>query len=183
MEKELRGVIMITKIISKEELKSLYEKDFYKWITENVQLLKNKDFDLVDWENVIEELESMGRSELSSAISFMTVVLEHLYKYEHFRDNNTMGNGWIKSILNSRYRLIKIFDKNPSLEKKAEESIQEAWEDSIKKMITWFKYPENHHLAKRYFGRLPTEQDFPKICPYTFQQILEYEPWLKDLEE
>ncbi|WP_299238378.1 DUF29 domain-containing protein [Sulfurihydrogenibium sp.] len=174
---------MITKIISKEELKSLYEKDFYKWITENVQLLKNKDFDLVDWENVIEELESMGRSELSSAISFMTVVLEHLYKYEHFRDNNTMGNGWIKSILNSRYRLIKIFDKNPSLEKKAEESIQEAWEDSIKKMITWFKYPENHHLAKRYFGRLPTEQDFPKICPYTFQQILEYEPWLKDLEE
>ena len=171
---------MITKIISKEELKSLYEKDFYKWITENVQLLKNKDFDLVDWENVIEELESMGRSELSSAISFMTVVLEHLYKYEHFRDNNTMGNGWIKSILNSRYRLIKIFDKNPSLEKKAEESIQEAWEDSIKKMITWFKYPENHHLAKRYFGRLPTEQDFPKICPYTFQQILEYEPWIEN---
>ncbi|WP_299228142.1 DUF29 domain-containing protein [Sulfurihydrogenibium sp.] len=166
-----------------QDLKQLYNKDFYKWITENVQLLKNKDFDLVDWENVIVELESMGRSELSSAISFMTLILEHLYKYEHFRDNNTMGNGWIKSILNSRYRLIKIFDKNPSLEKKAEESIQEAWEDSIKKMITWFKYPENHHLAKKYFGKIPTEQDFLKICPYTFQQILEYEPWLKDLEE
>jgi hypothetical protein len=166
-----------------QDLKQLYTKDFYQWIMENVELLKNKDFDLVDWENVIDELESMGRSELSSAISFMTVILEHLYKYEHFRDNNTMGNGWIKSILNSRYRLIKIFDKNPSLEKKAEESISEAWEDSIRKMITWFKYPENHPLAKKYFGKTPTEQDFPEICPYTFQQILEYEPWLKDLEE
>jgi len=166
-----------------QDLKQLYNKDFYQWIMENVELLKNKDFDLVDWENVIDELESMGRSELSSAISFMTVILEHLYKYEHFRDNNTMGNGWIKSILNSRYRLIKIFDKNPSLEKKAEESISEAWEDSIRKMITWFKYPDNHNLAKKYFGKTPTEQDFPKICPYTFQQILEYEPWLKDLEE
>jgi hypothetical protein len=163
-----------------QDLKQLYNKDFYQWIMENVELLKNKDFDLMDWEHVIEELESMGRSELSSAISFMTVILEHLYKYEHFRDNNTMGNGWIKSILNSRYRLIKIFDKNPSLEKKAEESISEAWEDSIKKMITWFKYPENHHLAKKYFGKIPTEQDFPKKCPYTFRQILEYEPWIEN---
>jgi hypothetical protein len=166
-----------------QDLKQLYNKDFYQWIMENVELLKNKEFDLVDWENVIKELESMGRSELSSAISFMTVILEHLYKYEHFRDNNTMGNGWIKSILNSRYRLIKIFDKNPSLEKKAEESISEAWEDSIKKMITWFKYPENKILAKKYFSKIPTDQDFPKKCPYTFQQILEYEPWLKNLEE
>ena len=174
---------MAVKTLNKEEIKDLYDKDFYQWIMENVELLKNKDFDLVDWENVIEELESMGRSELRSEISFMTVILEHLYKYEHFRDNNTMGNGWIKSILNSRYRLIKIFDKNPSLEKKAEESISEAWEDSIRKMITWFKYPENHHLAKKYFGKIPTEQDFPKKCPYTFQQILEYEPWLKNLEE
>lgn len=74
-----------------QDLKQLYNKDFYQWIMENVELLKNKDFDLVDWEHVIEELESMGRSELSSAISFMTVILEHLYKYEHFRDNNTMG--------------------------------------------------------------------------------------------
>ena len=166
-----------------QNLKQLYNKDFYQWIMENVELLKNKEFDLVDWENVIEELESMGRSELSSATSFMTAILEHLYKYEHFRENETMGNGWIKSILNSRYRLIKIFNKNPSLEKKAEESISEAWEDSIKKMITWFKYPENHHLAKKYFGKIPTEQDFPKICPYTFQQILEYEPWIENLEE
>jgi hypothetical protein len=62
---------MATKTVSKEELKTLYEKDFYKWIIENVELLKNKEFDLVDWENVIEEFESMGRSELRSVISFM----------------------------------------------------------------------------------------------------------------
>jgi Domain of unknown function DUF29. len=98
-----------------------------------VELLKNKDFDLVDWENVIEELESMGRSELRSVISFMTVILEHLYKYEHFRDNNTMGNGWIKSILNSRYRLIKIFDKNPSLEKKLKKAFQKHGKTQLKR--------------------------------------------------
>ena len=57
-----------------QDLKQLYNKDFYQWIMENVELLKNKEFDLVDWENVIDELESMGRSELRSVISFMTVI-------------------------------------------------------------------------------------------------------------
>jgi hypothetical protein len=32
-------------------------------------------------------------------------------------------------------------------------------------------------LANKYFGRKPTEKDFPEKCPYTFNQILEYEPW------
>jgi hypothetical protein len=37
---------------------------------------------------------------------------------------------------------------------------------------------ENHNLAKKYFGRLPTEKDFPQECPYTFEQVMEFEPWV-----
>ena len=44
-----------------ENLKQLYEKDFYQWITENIELLKNKEFDLVDWENLLEEIEDMEK--------------------------------------------------------------------------------------------------------------------------
>jgi hypothetical protein len=42
-------------------LKELYEKDFYLWVQENLKLLKNREYDLVDWENLLEELEGMGR--------------------------------------------------------------------------------------------------------------------------
>jgi Domain of unknown function DUF29. len=34
-----------------QSLKELYEKDFYLWVQENLKLLKNRDYDLVDWEN------------------------------------------------------------------------------------------------------------------------------------
>ncbi|MFZ8786840.1 DUF29 family protein, partial [Thermocrinis sp.] len=45
-----------------QSLKELYEKDFYLWVMENLKLLKNKEYDLVDWENLLEEIEDMGRS-------------------------------------------------------------------------------------------------------------------------
>jgi hypothetical protein len=38
-----------------KSLKELYEKDFYLWVQENLRLLKNKEYDLVDWENLLEE--------------------------------------------------------------------------------------------------------------------------------
>jgi hypothetical protein len=164
-------------------LKELYEKDFYQWITENIELLKNKEFDLVDWENVIEELESIGRSELRSVISFMAVILEHLYKWENFKENYSMGNDWVKSINTSRIQLEELFDNSSSLKRKAKEEIGLAWKSAVRRLANWFEDPENLYLAKKYFGRIPTEKDFPERCPYTIEQILDYKPWLKDLEE
>jgi hypothetical protein len=72
-------------------LKELYEKDFYLWVMENLKLLKNKEYDLVDWENLLEEIEDMARRELRSLISLMAVIMEHLYKWENFREEAYMG--------------------------------------------------------------------------------------------
>jgi hypothetical protein len=33
-----------------QSLKELYAKDFYLWVMENLRLLKNKEYELVDWE-------------------------------------------------------------------------------------------------------------------------------------
>ncbi|EEP60045.1 DUF29 domain-containing protein [Sulfurihydrogenibium yellowstonense] len=174
---------MTTKTVSKEELKSLYEKDFYRWIIENVELLKNKEFDLVDWDNVIEELESMGRSELRSVISFMAVILEHLYKWENFRENENMGDSWIDSIDNARTELDYLFSDSPSLRRKVQEGVDLAWKNAVKRLVRWFEKPLNEKLAKKYFGKLPTEKNFPEKCPYSFDDILNYKPWKKNSEE
>jgi len=44
-----------------QSLKELYEKDFYLWLLENLKLLKNKEYELLDWEHLQEELEDMGK--------------------------------------------------------------------------------------------------------------------------
>jgi hypothetical protein len=44
-------------------LTELYETDFVLWTEKIAELLQQKNYGAVDWENVIEEIESMGRSE------------------------------------------------------------------------------------------------------------------------
>jgi len=162
-----------------QNLKEIYEQDFYLWVMENLRLLKNKEYDLVDWENLLEEIEDMARRELRSLINLMAVIMEHLYKWEHFRETKYMGSKWKKSIISARTDIVKLFKDAPSLKAKAQEKeiLQRAWEDAVLNLIAWFKW--NEKLALKYFDRLPTKEDFPKECPYSFEQIMEYEPWLE----
>jgi hypothetical protein len=168
-----------------KNLKELYEKDFYLWVQENLRLLKNKEYELVDWENLLEEIEYMARKELRSVISLMAVIMEHLYEWENYKESAYMGSSWKKSILNARKELINLFDEMPSLKRIAQEkeSLNKAWRRAVNSLIVWFDEDENKNLAKKYFGRLPTEEDFPKDCPYTFEQVMEYKPWLEEIKK
>jgi hypothetical protein len=42
---------------------STYEADYLAWIAATVQHLKQGNYDRVDWENLIDEIEDIGRSE------------------------------------------------------------------------------------------------------------------------
>jgi hypothetical protein len=168
-----------------QSLKELYEKDFYLWVLENLKLLKNKEYELVDWENLLEEIEDMARRELRSLINLVAIIMEHLYKWENYRESAYMSSSWKKSILNARKELIDLFDEIPSLKRIAQEkeSLNKAWRKAVRRLVLWFDEDENKDLAKKYFGRLPTEEDFPKECPYTFEQVMEYKPWLEEIRE
>jgi hypothetical protein len=166
-----------------QSLKELYEKDFYLWVLENLKLLKNREFKLVDWENLLEEIEDMGKSLFKSVRSHMSTIMEHLYKWENFRYGPEIGYDWIETINNARRELEDIFEDNPSLKVKVQyrNTMHRAWKLAVRALVDWFENPKNKALALAYFkGKLPTEKDFPQECPYTFEQIMEYKPWLKE---
>ncbi len=164
-----------------QNLKELYEKDFYLWVQENLRLLRNKEYESVDWENLLEEIMCLGEWYVDRVIDLMADILENLYRWENFRESQDTKDGWIEVINNARSELRTIFKRHPSVKAKAQESenIQTAWELAVYSLIDWFKEPKNHQRAKKYFGRFPTEEDFPKECPYSFQQIVEYRPWVQ----
>jgi len=164
-----------------QNLKELYEKDFYLWVQENLRLLQEKKYDLVDWENLLEEIRGLGEWYVDRAIDLMTDILENLYRWEKFRESEDEGHEWIERISIARTDLDVILMRHPSIKAKAQEkeNIQIAWELAVYSLINWFEEPKNHQRAKSCFGRFPTEEDFPKECPYSFQQILDYEPWVQ----
>jgi hypothetical protein len=163
-----------------QSLKELYEKDFYLWVQENLRLLKNKEFHLVDWENLLEEIEGIGRSLRIAMLRQMERILEGLYKWENFKGHPEMDD-WVEEICRARRELRNLFEDSPSLKAIAQDkdTLQRAWKLSVRALVDWLRLPPNKALAVSHFkGKLPTEDDFPPECPYTFQQIMEYKPWL-----
>ncbi|MFN3871020.1 MAG: DUF29 domain-containing protein, partial [Aquificaceae bacterium] len=132
---------MMQKSITREELKELYDKDFPLWVEINLQLLREKAYDLVDWENLLEEIEDMGLRHLESCISHLAVILEHLYKWDNFRGlthgREKAGMGWIKSIRNARTEIEILLKRYPSLKGKLPLELQNAWEIALKRIINW----------------------------------------------
>lgn len=44
-------------------MKTLYETDFTAWVDSQINLIKKKDFEHLDIEHLLEEMESLGTSE------------------------------------------------------------------------------------------------------------------------
>ena len=62
------------------EALSLYEQDIVLWVEDTAAKLKARDFANVDLENLIEEVEDLGRSQKTELLSRLTRLLEHLLK-------------------------------------------------------------------------------------------------------
>ena len=58
----------------------LYNRDFNLWIQKTVSDLKNKDMDAIDWENLIDEIEGISKSDRRALQSYLERLIEHLLK-------------------------------------------------------------------------------------------------------
>lgn len=156
---------MIT--ISKEELKGLYDKDFPLWAEVNYELLKEKLYELVDWENLLEEIRDMARKHLDSCISQLARILEHLYKWDNLRGITKAGKekggySWVVSVEDARDEIRVYFKKYPSLKAKLPNELDNAWIDAVKEIRKWL----------RKTGYDPDNFNIPEECPYTYEEAM-----------
>jgi hypothetical protein len=96
-----------------QEARSLYDRDFMLWIETTTRLLKEHKFTELDLGNLIEEVESMGRSNKSALRSNLIVVLQHLLKWKY--QSEKLTNSWKASMFEHRLRLDEDFTDSPSL--------------------------------------------------------------------
>ncbi len=153
--------------ISKEELKDLYEKDYPLWVEINLELLRKRAYELVDWENLLEEIEDMARSELKTCISQLARILEHMYKWDNLRRYTRAGRergglSWIRSIEDARDEIMAEFKKYPSLKNKLPLEMDKAWIDAVKEIRKWL----------RGLGYNPDDFNIPEECPYSYEEAM-----------
>jgi predicted DNA-binding ribbon-helix-helix protein len=139
---------------------NLYEQDYYSWLKQTALSLRKRAFDQLDMENLIEEIEDMGRNEKRAFESNLRVVLLHLLKWKY--QPQQRSGSWRGSIAEHRIRIRKALQDSPSLKNYLSEAFAETYQDAIR-------------IASQETGLEP--ETFPTSCEWALQQVLD-EAWL-----
>lgn len=134
----------------------LYERDFALWIEEQVELLRKGALDRLDVGNLIDEIESMGRSDRRKLEDNLVVIIKHLLKHEF--QPGKRSRSWLASINEHRRRVQQIVQDSPSLRGHLKQEFPLLYPHARDQAII-----ETGLSAKR----------FPEDPPYTVEQVLD----------
>jgi hypothetical protein len=110
-----------------------YEDDLFAWTQEQAALLRAHAVDGLDWENLAEEIESMGGRDRRELESRLAVVLLHLLKWQ--AQPALRGSSWRKSLRTQRREIRKLLKQSPSLRREVPGLIHSAYTDAVKDAI------------------------------------------------
>jgi len=87
-------------------LKNNVDTEYDSWLMEQAQLLRQRDFEHLDLDNLIEELEALVRGEKSSVEQFAYLIMLHLLLVEYWHEQSEWNrNHWEAEITGSRLQL------------------------------------------------------------------------------
>jgi hypothetical protein len=137
-------------------LKTLHETDFVAWSEQMAQLMRDRRYDQVDWENVIEEMESLGRHDRRALSSQLIRVMMHLLKWQYQSERRT--GSWRSTITEGRIQIHDLIEESPSLKRYLDQVFTAC-------------YSKSRRLAADETGL--SQVAFPSQCPYEIEQILD----------
>jgi hypothetical protein len=140
---------------TKINLQELYEIDDYLWIQENINLLKEKKFNELDLDNLIEELDDLGKERKNQVESLLRQIIIHLLLLQYWEaEYDRCHRHWAAEIVGFR---TQINDR----------------------MTTNFKnhlieqLPKIYQDALRYVKTKSGLNCFPNQCLYSLDQLLD----------
>jgi len=135
---------------------SLYEQDIHAWTRQTAELLRQRRFQELDIEHLVEELETMGRRDRQELISRLKILLGHLLKWQYQPAHRS--SSWRGSILEQRLCIRDLLKDAPSLKPFLAEAAKLAYDDGVR-------------LASQETG-LSTAQ-FPGTLAYALDSLLD----------
>jgi Domain of unknown function DUF29 len=136
----------------------LYEQDFLEWTQQQAEYLQKGRWAELDVENLVEELNALGRSEQRELGSYLQVLMMHLLKCQYQPEQRTQS--WNNTLSNCR------------------DKIQDCLEDtlSLQRFLQNLEWVEKYYRRARRDAAKETQKSleiFPPECPYTIDQILD----------
>jgi hypothetical protein len=151
------------KTATKPPPNDLYETDFYAWTQEQARLLRERRWSDLDLDNLVDEVESVGKSDKNQIESRLEILLAHLLKWKY--QPGGRGTSWTATIFEQRGRLARLLKDSPSL--------REFYRQAV----------GNSYRAARLRAAKETGIAFalfPEDCEFTPEQVLKLEFFPED---
>jgi Domain of unknown function DUF29 len=149
-------IAMATQV--RPQTKELYHEDFYVWTEGQAELLRKRQFEALDLENLIEEVEALGRAEKNSVLNNATVIIERLLKLQ-YSPAQEPRNVWRASVREHRRRLRR--DLTPRL--------RQIFGAELPALYAEIR--DDTAALLRDCGEDAAAEALPADCPYTLDQI------------
>jgi len=136
------------------DIKTLYESNYLQWLEETIKCLKNRQLADIDYENLIEELEDLAKNEKRRVRSLLEQIIRYLLLYQYWDlEKLTNANHWSAEIISFRNQLNE--DLSANLRKHLEDNFSIIYSNALD-----------------YVKAKTNLTNFPELCPYTLEQIL-----------
>ncbi|WP_334880596.1 DUF29 domain-containing protein [Nostoc sp.] len=137
---------------------SLYETDFYAWTQEQVNLLRNEQWSQIDLQNLIEEIQSLGKQQRQELRNRLSVLIGHLLKWQY--QSGRRSRSWLATLRIQRLDIAELLEDNPSLKPYLEEALRKAYLKGVELAVGETDLPK---------------RTFPVECPYSLVEIVDYD--------
>ena len=138
------------------KLCQLYDQDYHLWLETTIGKLRQEQFSTIDLDNLIEELETLGRSEQKALRSHLRLILLHLLKWQHQLEKRSKS--WQITIRNNRLDVEEALQDSPSLKAKLSLIIAQVYPRAVIEAADETDLPPSC---------------FPQTCPFSPEQILD----------
>jgi hypothetical protein len=115
-------------------MSDLYEQDFIGWTEQQARLLREAAATSnlgLDWTNLIEEVEGLGRSQYHALARQIRRIILHLLKLEVSPAAGPRA-GWEESIADARAEAASLLRRDPGLKSRLPGIIAEEWHDATR---------------------------------------------------
>ncbi|MGK7881396.1 MAG: DUF29 domain-containing protein [Crocosphaera sp.] len=136
-----------------------YEKDYYQWTIKQSQALREllnthhelKHNKTLDWDNIIEEIEALGRREYNAVVKLLMRQIEHRLKIDYVPLEECYKK-WQVEIQAFRIEIKRKIP--PSMKPKLESELEEIYQDAVSLVVL------------EYGVKVPAQ------CPYSLTELL-----------
>jgi Domain of unknown function DUF29 len=140
----------------------LYNQDFYSWAMTTAELMRQRKWDEIDWDAVIEEIEGLARRDKRELASRLELLVIHLLKWCAQPQGRQLGHSWRDTIHEQRSEIELVLEDSPSLRREVDALLSKRYRKARERALDQTGLPETA---------------LPRICPWNSVQILADDFW------